>query len=649
MKAIRRTLLICCLAVWLAPESSAALIDGMVSYWPLDTVQGAKTPDVIRGYDFELVNLTAADLVDGKRGKALKFQSSRQTIAERVHLATDDLPIYKHPNFTVSFWVNAPADQRDLRIFTEGSKSSNTPWFSLGTANNGTGSSLDIYTRNNSNANSGHDYSVLPVLDDTWRHVVYVQQEADGVIQANLYVDAVLDDVVLDPRRPTTLNTTSIGAALRTDRTWYFSGMIDELAVWNRALSPAEITQLNTQGTPTPGAVAQPLAIRVFTADLPAVAKGHTNTIRWDVSKDATSVEIDQGVGNVLSKTVVGLGNISIPVTDSKTYTLTVRRGTEQVTAQTSIASVDGVSSGWALLENFNQYQPGAFTNQYWSDTRANALVIAVDGNNLLDLRGSDHTVILLLRGYSVLEGQQRTLFSRIYAQGDPAEAVLGYMGLTDRSLRYYSDYNDSGGFGPAVMVNNADGAGDLMIGTRNGVWGNVPPENLPPTLSPNLVYNIWIDIKNGPPVPDVHQGDTFSVYLQREGDTQRTLVLTDHIGNRNPAGTPAGNGGDPALPNLDKLMVGNNSVNAVFYDDFYISTSGYNTTVPRPFKPTQQPGGVSQIAISRAGADVELRWATGTLESATSVNGPWTAVQAAAAPSYRVQPDTAPRFFRIR
>jgi hypothetical protein len=635
----------CCVLTTRHAASAADLRDGMVSYWPMDEVQGQKTPDVVRGYDLELVNLTAADFVAGKRGKAARFTGSRMTMLERVHLATDELPIYRNPNFTVSFWVNGAPDLRDLRIFTEGSKSSNTPWFSLGTPNNGQGSSLDVYTRTDANQNSGHDYSTLPVLDGAWHHVVYVQQEQDGVIEVTLYVDGVKDDIVVDARRPATLNTISIGGALRTDRTWYFTGMVDEVAVWKRALNQAEVTLLNTQGTPSAGAVAQPLAIRSFIAELPAVAKGHSNTLRWDVSKDATEVTIDQGIGNVLSKTVVGLGSITLPITDSKTYTLTIRRGTEQVSARTSIAAVDGVGAGWALLDNFDTYQAGSFTNGYWSDTRANAAVSAIAGNKMLDLRGNDRTVILPLRGLSILEGQRRTLFARMSVEGDPVEPILSYFGVTDRSLRYFSDFNDTGGFGPCVIPNNQGGNAELMIGSRNGVWGNQAPDNVPPALELNQAYYIWIDVYNGPPVPDTEQGDRFSVFLQKVGSAQRMPVFPDHLGNRNPAGTPAGNGGDPALPNMDKLMIGNNTANAILFDDIFISTTGYNSTIPFG----QSSGAAPSLSISRSAADLELKWTAGTLEWATSILGPWSAVPASAAPSYKVTLSGNQRYFRVR
>ena len=105
----------------------------------------------------------------------------------------------------------------------------------------------------------------------------------------------------------------------------------------------------------------------------------------------------------------------------------------------------------------------------------------------------------------------------------------------------------------------------------------------------------------------------------------------------------------DPALPNLDKLMIGNNSVNAVFFDDIYISTTGLNSTIPRPLAATPPVSQAPKVTIGRSGAQLDIGWTEGTLESAASVAGPWSAVSGAAAPSYKVTPDGTPRFFRVR
>jgi hypothetical protein len=63
-------------------------------------------------------------------------------------------------------------------------------------------------------------------------------------------------------------------------------------------------------------------------------------------------------------------------------------------------------------------------------------------------------------------------------------------------------------------------------------------------------------------------------------------------------------------------------------------------------------PGGAGQplkVSISRSANQVELTWTEGTLESAASITGPWSAVQGATVPSYRLTADGTQRYFRLR
>ena len=120
------------------PGAHAALKDNIVAYWPLDEVAGTKTPDLVRGLDMELVNLTEADLVEGKRGKAFHFDNAKQTLLRRVHAAGEALPINQYPALTISFWAKVTgAGQTDLRLFSEGSTVNNNPLFNLGTDSTG--------------------------------------------------------------------------------------------------------------------------------------------------------------------------------------------------------------------------------------------------------------------------------------------------------------------------------------------------------------------------------------------------------------------------------------------------------------------------------------------------------------------------------
>lgn len=563
-----------------SPPPPPNLTNGMVAYWPLDKVQGSKTPDVVRGYDMNLVNMTAADVVSGKWGKAFQFTPARSTMLERENLPADLLSLYtKNTNFTVSLWVNGPPNQQDKRVFSEGSTTTTTPLFNIGTHNTAADGSVDIYIRDDSNNQGGHRFSTQMAYDGTWHHIAFVQREVGGVMQAALYIDAVLDPVALDPRRPLTANTTSIGAVRRgsagsPNRSFFFDGMIDDVALWSRALSQDEITKLFKEGTPRPTTVAQPLAITSFKADLPAVAKGDSLTLRWDVSKDATQIDIDQGVGSVLANSVSGVGSAKVTIDTAKTFTLTVTRGAETVKSTATVAAVDGITANWALLDNFDRYDVGAFSSKWWGDLGGNSQIVAVNTNRMLAMQGTGHIALLGLADLTVKEGEQRTLFTRIYVQGDPATAVRSRFGLTDRAPRFVDDTVDAGGIGPAAFISNE--AGDLMVGARNGVGGTL--EFLPPALATGQTYNIWIDVKNNP----IAVGDTFTVWLQKEGDATRTALFTDFVSDRNPNGDPAGAGGAPTLPDLSRVFLVNNEANSVFYDDVYISKSGINATVPR-------------------------------------------------------------------
>ena len=126
--------------------AQAQLSDGLVSYWPLDDVVGTKTPDLVSGYDMELNNLTAADLIIGQSGKAFLFDNTRQTMLSRLHSPGEQLPINQHPAFTISFWANVTGTGlTDLRMFSESSTADNNPLFNIGTANTADNGTVDFF------------------------------------------------------------------------------------------------------------------------------------------------------------------------------------------------------------------------------------------------------------------------------------------------------------------------------------------------------------------------------------------------------------------------------------------------------------------------------------------------------------------------
>jgi hypothetical protein len=88
-------------------------------------------------------------------------------------------------------------------------------------------------------------------------------------------------------------------------------------------------------------------AIRLFRAVQPSIVQGTSSTLEWDIAAPVSAtLTINQGIGNVMSATVDGIGYLDVsPATDT-TYTLTLN-GT--LTSQTTIRVFPG-RAAWNAL-----------------------------------------------------------------------------------------------------------------------------------------------------------------------------------------------------------------------------------------------------------------------------------------------------------
>ena len=217
----------------------------MVAYWPLDqTPDDLITPDLgPNGYDLSLTNMTSANFVTDEGRQAAQFDSGMQTILGRIHSPGDDLPITQHEVYTISMWVKVNgAGQNDLRIFSEGSTTNGTPLYNLGTHNTGADSSLDSYIR--PAGGPGHEYSDGQPLDGVWRHIAVTGNDHTDTLQ--VYIDGVLDtsNITFRSLIGTEIDTTSIGGILRADPSHWVTGLVDDVSLWSKILSPTEIFDL---------------------------------------------------------------------------------------------------------------------------------------------------------------------------------------------------------------------------------------------------------------------------------------------------------------------------------------------------------------------------------------------------------------------
>lgn len=631
------------------------ITNSLIAYWPLDTIIGGKSPDLVSGYDLTAVNMTSSgNVVAGRWGNALSFTNATHTILQRVDNPGEDLPIYNKPEFSISLWVNGASGQTDRRIWSEGSTGNNNPLFNLGTDHNGGTGRCDNYIRNNTGATAGdHHYSVATPFDGTWHNVVYTQRLVGTTPVAAWYFDGVLDTVVPNPIFPLTLNTTSIGGILRSSASSWFEGFIDEVAVWSRALSGPEIQILQVTAITNAPSRLQPLAINSFQADFPAVVQGGSTVLRWDVSKDAGAVSISPTLGDVTAKTVVGVGTNGILLNSTTTFVLTVQRGTSSLTATTTVAVVSGVAPGWALLDNFDTYKVGPLSDTaWWRDLRGDSVQItnARSGNALTTL-ATDSDAMLDLQTNTVAELQSGTLFFRMTLPLPGSTAPVHVVGLTDKNARSYSDIANTGvgGIGPvvfpALIADPVSGTNAWFLGARNGIGAVIDYTAGP--LSPG-VYDVWIDITNQPMADPLagFQSDTFSVFLQADGGPARTNVFNNYLSDRDPAYVDVILGS--MQPQLDKLVVaGNSASDSASFDDFYLSHGAYNSSVPVPLA-----GNVTTLPplqITTSAGSVQIHWNAGVLQQAPAATGPWTDIPGNPASPFSTAAAGTQLFFRAR
>jgi hypothetical protein len=126
------------LALASASLSAADVRQGLVSYWPFDTVDlvNGVTPDVVSSNNFTLQNVTDTSVVvPGKFGQSFAFNAAFQQAAYFTSPDGVDtgLPITASAAYSILLWVNGNfTGQSDLRYFCESSTLNNNPLMAMG-------------------------------------------------------------------------------------------------------------------------------------------------------------------------------------------------------------------------------------------------------------------------------------------------------------------------------------------------------------------------------------------------------------------------------------------------------------------------------------------------------------------------------------
>jgi hypothetical protein len=196
-------------------EFSPKSLKGLAAAWSFDQVQDARTSGT------ESLACPGASLVPGRVGMALKFAGNKEGIALPVDLST-----FATNGFTVSFWAKDPENKGGYFFNNNGHRG-----ISLG-LENGT---LRVDT------DSKHRWNRSPVAFDDWQHIAWT---FDGKTM-RLYLGGK-EVATGEASAPLQFGKNTLIAP-------NFTGLLDELALFQRPLSSDEIARIHSVQTYGPG------------------------------------------------------------------------------------------------------------------------------------------------------------------------------------------------------------------------------------------------------------------------------------------------------------------------------------------------------------------------------------------------------------
>jgi hypothetical protein len=203
----------------------------LTHHWKFDETSGTTAPDSIGTNNITLSNSVLVG-VAGKIGNAASFNGSNASgDAGKIDFGTG--------NFTVAHWVNVNGFKTYPAIFNNRSSASGNIGFHTRTDGTRTITALiDLGT-------TSKRLAVTNLATGTWYHIA-VSVDRAGLMK--LYINGALTGQVdISAFKTTSITNTDNVRIGRDQSSNYFNGVIDELRIYNTALSASEIFNLYKQ------------------------------------------------------------------------------------------------------------------------------------------------------------------------------------------------------------------------------------------------------------------------------------------------------------------------------------------------------------------------------------------------------------------
>ncbi len=207
----------------------------LIAHWKLDEPSGTTAADSSgNGYDGTLVN--GPIWTSGKIGNALSFDGVNDYIRNSASAFN-----FGPSDFSISLWIKQVASQQmDYAGIISKGAYKNSGWYL--NVDNGANRDVLVFVTNQNNAAQG-TITGHAIPDNTWTHIVAVRQGPSARIYINGADVTASSDGASDPADST--YDLEVGAV--TGDNLYFKGSIDDVRIYDYALSDSEVQELYTK------------------------------------------------------------------------------------------------------------------------------------------------------------------------------------------------------------------------------------------------------------------------------------------------------------------------------------------------------------------------------------------------------------------
>jgi hypothetical protein len=218
-------------------NTSSTLASGLISYWKLDELSGQAIDATGAGGNNN--NGTQTNTTQGVAGKintayAFNGTSSKVDMGNPVNLSLASAG-------SLSCWVYPSINASDGIVASKGNFSSDTYGYGIDYVG---GTNQFLAELANGSAHQTVGFNGTTIALNTWYHLVLTWDGANFKTYLNGNVTSVVQQLV----PVSNVNDFVLGYNYATG-TAYFNGRIDEVGVWNRALTSAEVIALYSSGT----------------------------------------------------------------------------------------------------------------------------------------------------------------------------------------------------------------------------------------------------------------------------------------------------------------------------------------------------------------------------------------------------------------